>query len=65
MMLCLSLLRLLGGNLESKETEKMLNRESDCRPFSDCLFLWIEISCCSVSVSRLSKIDPLLYDIIY
>jgi hypothetical protein len=60
MMLFLSLLRLLGGSLESKEAEQLLKRMSGLDLFRDCLFLGIENSRCSVNVSRfLEKYSPL------
>ena len=52
MIMFLSLLRMLGGNLESKEVEKPFNSERGLSLFRKSLLLWIENSCCSVSVSR-------------
>ncbi len=51
---------MLGGNLESKEAEELLNREGGLGLFRNCSFLGIEISCWSVSVSRFSKNGPII-----
>ena len=65
MMLCLSLSGRLGGSLESREVEELLNRESGLSLFRNCSFLGIESRGCSVSVSRFSKFDPFIYNITY
>jgi hypothetical protein len=39
MMIFLNLLRMLGGNLESKEVEKLFNRESGLSLFKKSLLL--------------------------
>jgi hypothetical protein len=44
MMLCLSLSRLLGGSLESKEAGELLKRMSGLGLFTGCLFLGLRIA---------------------
>jgi hypothetical protein len=48
MMLFSSLSRMLGGNLESKEVEKLLCRKGGSCLFESLLSLGVEISVCSL-----------------
>jgi hypothetical protein len=49
MMLFSSLLRMLGGNLESKEVEKQRCRKDGFCLSESLLSLGVEIDCCSLS----------------